>query len=293
MKRIFSILLLGVLLMPALLAQNPKNLNADQLELRSDVFNFLKQEGYMPEIDSDGDIKFKAEGKIYYVSVDAKDENPMYLVFYRPSTYPEKYSKNTLLLATEQLNRYKGVKLVCFNNFYRVGAELYLRSAEAFKGCFYQILNNIDALVSDILEECENVKNSGSSSNGTSPITILSLDVANVDENNNIITDWNSTIYSSQTKYLKPRINFTSSVSSGTFTLYVKLKKNNVLQYNSSTSPNGYTYSVDVSISESGYQTKYLSGWGSVNAGFWSAGTYSFEVWHKGKLLFEKSFYIN
>lgn len=31
------------------------------------VLNYLKEEGYMPSIDSDGDVMFKSEGDTYYV----------------------------------------------------------------------------------------------------------------------------------------------------------------------------------------------------------------------------------
>ena len=31
------------------------------------VLNYLKQEGYMPSIDSDGDVKFKSQGDTYFV----------------------------------------------------------------------------------------------------------------------------------------------------------------------------------------------------------------------------------
>ena len=64
MRRILITALLGLLLLPNLLAQNPKNLNNDQLAMRSALFNFVKQEGYMPEVDSEGDIKVMSVGKI-------------------------------------------------------------------------------------------------------------------------------------------------------------------------------------------------------------------------------------
>ena len=46
-------------------------LNLAQLRLRGDIKNYLQQEGYMPEIDSDGDIKFKKEGDTFYVKINA------------------------------------------------------------------------------------------------------------------------------------------------------------------------------------------------------------------------------
>ena len=55
-------------------------LNLAQLRLRGDIKNFIQQEGYMPEIDEDGDIKFKKEGETFYVMVNSSDVSPMYVV---------------------------------------------------------------------------------------------------------------------------------------------------------------------------------------------------------------------
>ena len=60
-----------------------RDLNSEQLALRNEIMSFLKEEGYMPEIDSDGDIKFKSEGNDFYVTVSATDENPMYVTLFR------------------------------------------------------------------------------------------------------------------------------------------------------------------------------------------------------------------
>ena len=278
MFRIFITALLGLLLLPNLLAQNPKNLNNDQLAMRSDLFNFVKQEGYMPELDSDGDIKFKSEGKNFYISISANDESPMYITFFREFAYPEQYSKRTVVLASEELNRYKGVKILIFKEYYRVCAELYVRDAEPLKGCFYKLINNIDNLVGDIMDECAKVNDTGS--------------VEDQNKDNNIINSWGNTIYSSQTKYLKPRINITSYQNSGKYYIYVKLFKDNVLQRNSTTSPEGYTFSDDITLNGTGNQTINLVGWGSNTSGNWSAGSYRFEVWFKGQLLGSKLFYV-
>jgi len=43
--------------------------------------DFLAQEGYQPSIDSEGDVKFKAEGRTYYVIVDEEDETYFRLLF--------------------------------------------------------------------------------------------------------------------------------------------------------------------------------------------------------------------
>jgi hypothetical protein len=47
----------------------------ERTEMASRCFDYLKTEGYVPEIDGDGDVRFKREGLHYLIIIDAKDEN--------------------------------------------------------------------------------------------------------------------------------------------------------------------------------------------------------------------------
>lgn len=277
-------------------AQSDLEFNSEQLALRTDLFNFLKEEGFMPELDSDGDIKFKSEGQFHYIRVSKTDENPLYVVLFRPFNYPEEYSVETLVMATRNLNLYKGVKVLCFDESFRIGAELYVRNAEPVKAAFYKLLGIIEIVKSDVMEECKNVGTTTSSSGSYSiseiPFIITKMEVANVDYDGNIIQDYGSTIYDFKTKYLKPRIIIKPIRTSGSYTVYVKLYKDNFLQRNTSSSPEDCTYSYSVTISGSSNQTIELSGWGSNNAGQWSIGTYRYEVWYNDYCLGSKKFKI-
>lgn len=142
-------------------------LNANQLHLRTQISNFLKEEGFVPEIDSDGDIKFKYEGKSYYVSVSSTDNTPMYVTMFRPFEYPTEYSKETVKMASAELNLYKGVKLICLNNSFRIQAELYINDAEAFKYAFYKLRSQINNVSDDVIKECDNVQKSTNTNAGT------------------------------------------------------------------------------------------------------------------------------
>ncbi len=44
-------------------------------------FDYLKREGYLPELDRDGDIVFKIEGRTYLIILDENDEPFFRLVF--------------------------------------------------------------------------------------------------------------------------------------------------------------------------------------------------------------------
>ena len=296
MKKYIITLVLGLLMLPGMsFAQSDSEFNSEQLALRADLFNFLKEEGFMPELDSDGDIKFKSEGQAYYIRVSKTDENPMYVVLFRSFNNPDEYSAETIAMASTKLNFYKGVKVLCFDKSFRIGAELYVRNAEPVKSAFYKLKGIIDSIKSDFLDECKKVgtvsSSSGSHTISEIPFIITKLEVANTDENNNVIQGYGETIWDFKTKYLTPRITVKPIKSTGTHTVYVKLYKNGTLSTGTS-SPTGYTYSSKVTISGSSSQVFTLAGWGSSTAGHWSMGEYRFEIWYGDYCIGSKTFQV-
>ncbi len=296
MKRLIITLIIGLLILPTVsLAQNDSEFNSEQLALRTDLFNFLKEEGFMPELDSDGDIKFKAEGSPYFISISKTDENPMYVVMFRQFSNPDEYSAETIVMASKELNLYKGVKVLCFDNSFRIGAELFVRNAEPVKASFYKLKEIIDDVKSAFLDECKNAgavsSSSGSYVISEIPFIVTQLEVGNTDENSNVIQDYGETIWDFKTKYLTPRITVKPFKSTGTYTIYVKLYKDGSLRTGKS-SPSGYTYSSKVAISGNSSQVFTLPGWGSKTAGNWSMGKYRFEIWYGDYCIGSKTFQV-
>ena len=267
-----------------------KDYSDEQLALRNEISIFLKEEGFLPEIDSDGDIKFKFEGRSYYVSISSVDENPMYVNLFIPFNNPDDYSADVVVLATKSLNYYKGVKVVCYDNSFKISAELYLRDADLFKESFYKLMSQIDNVCDDFMDECKNVGNAVASI-AEIPFIITKMEVANVSNDGTIIQDYDKTIYDYKTQYLKPRITIKPYKTSGSYTVYVKLYKDNVLETNNS-SPENYTYSTSVSINGSDSQVLYLSGYGSKKSGTWGIGTYRYEVWINDYCIGSKTFKV-
>ncbi len=292
MKKFIVSLILGLLILPAAsLAQGSSEFSAEQLALRTDLFNFFKEEGFMPEYDTDGDIKFKSEGSTYYLSVSKTDENPMYVTLARYFSYPEEYSKDVVVMATKQLNLYKGVKVLCFDKSIKIGAELFVRSSEPVKGAFYKLRTIINSVCSDVESECAKIGSISSSSASISeiPFLVTKFEVANVEKNGDIIQDYGSSIWDFKTKYLKPRITVRPLKSAGKYTVYVKLYKDGVLDEGSTA---GYSYSDTVTLSGSSSQVITLSGWGRDSAGNWSIGEYRFEVWYNDYCIGSKTFKV-
>mgnify|MGYP007069926914 FL=1 len=291
MKRIITSLVVVLsMFCPIFSWADGKDYSQEQLALRNEISKFLKEEGYAPELDSDGDIRFKSEGHTYYVAVSAVDENPMYLSLYIPFNNPDGYSANDVVLATKELNKYKGVKVVCFDDSFRISGELYLRDAELFKESFYKLMFQIDNVRGDFMDEVK--KSSGSSSSISEiPFLVTKMEVANIEKDGTIIQDYGSTIYDFKSKYLQPRITI-KPFKTGSYTLYVKLYKDNVLQRNTTTSPENFTYSCSITVSDTSSQVKTLLGWGSTTAGQWAQGSYRYEVWINDYCIGSKTFKV-
>lgn len=291
MKRLFLIILTLILAVCPLYSwADSKNYSDEQLALRNEISNFLKEEGFMPEIDSDGDIKFTSDEQTYYVSISTVDENPMYISLFTVSFNPSEYSTDAVVMATKSLNKYKGVKVVCFDTSYNICAELYLRDADLFKESFYKLKSQIDNVRGDFLDECKNIANTTSISE--IPFIVTKMEIANTEYDGTIIQDFGKTIYDFKTKYLMPRITIRPYKTSGSYTIYVKLYKDNVLQRNVSSSPENYTYSKSISINGSSNQVETLIGWGSKKSGTWGAGTYRYEVWINDYCIGSKTFKV-
>ena len=289
MKRLVAILLCAVGL--STIIAYADDLTPSQLKLRNEIKAFLQEEGFMPEIDSDGDIKFKKEGSLYYIKVYSSDTSPMYVALSLGFNKPEGYSDEAIKIAANELNLYKGVKVLCMDNGFSIRGEMYLVSSEAFKYSFYKLMSQISNVRDDFMDELEKVSYSGGTTSSLIPFIITKLEVANTDENSNIIQDYGSTIYDFKTKYLTPRITVQSLGGKGDYTVYVKLYKDGNLRSGSS-SPDGYSYDDEITISGDSSQIITLPGWGSKTAGHWSAGSYRFEIWYGGYCIGSKSFKV-
>ncbi|MCL2196875.1 MAG: YbjN domain-containing protein [Treponema sp.] len=69
-KILLAVLLFGGLFVFPAAAQQPEYTKAD---LQSLYVEYLRNEGYLPSVDPDGDIKFKVGGDNYYIIVDEND----------------------------------------------------------------------------------------------------------------------------------------------------------------------------------------------------------------------------
>ena len=125
---------------------------------------------------------------------------------------------------------------------------------------------------------------------GGSPFSIVSVDVANVTYNGEIINGYGHKIKRWETQYLKPRLKISPN-RIGSFEIKVKLYYDGNLSTGTS-SPAGYSYESTVYVSDLKTQYVVVGGWGNESSGHWGYGNYRYEFYFGDKKIGSKSFSI-
>lgn len=129
-----------------------------------------------------------------------------------------------------------------------------------------------------------------SSSASSGYMNITSLVFANVDYDGNIIDDFGSKLYVSDLRYLKPKVRFRGLGNvDRDVDIDIKIFDGDGELETYSSSPDGYTYEDQVSVTPGVSSEEYLRGWGSKSGGSFSAGLYRYEIWYNNKKLYQQN----
>lgn len=282
-------------------AQNEKvNYPPSIQKVGNEIFNFLKEEGYMPTNEEGaGLIRFKKESIRYLIYLSNEEESPFFVQFQIQafdidSTNVEHVNKLKEYAIIGQ--SIPGVKIIPRNDAAIFAMEFYFHNAEAFKYVFFKCMKQLEFTRKMFTEAWgENPQDTQKRENTVSassiPITITKIKVGITDKDRKVISDYGIPIWEKFTQYLTPQI-ILKAQKTGSCTLYIKLFTPAGLARNDS-SPEGYTYSEKININEIDKSLTYnLTGWGSQTKGFWKKGSYRFEIWLDGKMLGSKTFKV-
>jgi hypothetical protein len=123
-------------------------------ELQAMYVNYLQKEGYVPEIDSDGDVRFKKEGKTYFIAVDDRD-----LEFFRivlaniwEIETEEEYLK-VLIACDGATASTKVAKAHTVRSNVWISTEVFVATPEDFEGVFKRCLSAIGTCKDKFVEK--------------------------------------------------------------------------------------------------------------------------------------------
>lgn len=123
------------------------------------------------------------------------------------------------------------------------------------------------------------------------PIIITDVEVANVDKEGTIETDYGETIHSENTMYFMPKITYTGLRPGESITLHVKLYDPSGKLRQSIALKSDYTWEREVDI-QKGQNEVEIGYWGNSSKGNWGPGTYRFEIWYGEVCLRSHSFMV-
>ena len=173
---------------------------------------------------------------------------------------------------------------------YRTVNPIFVENVELFMGILRKTVSNIkglrnfmaivkgDSLYATIQKDLLLYDNA----NQKPSFKITRIEFANTNADGNIITDFGKPLFNT-IQYLRPRI--TLSCLSGlnqSVTLFIKIFAPDGTLDISSSSPQGFTYSGDIILSN---EVIEFNGWGSPSGNSYQAGNWRYEIWVEGELM--------
>ncbi len=124
------------------------------------------------------------------------------------------------------------------------------------------------------------------------PFVIYSVNIANTDKNDQIITEVYEDIPSKETQYIHTALSIIPRVE-GTYEIGIKfITPDGKVSTADPTFQSPYTFTSTLQINNQ--QLDYATGgWGSENPGTWPAGNYQIEIYYKDRLIYVKQFTIH
>ena len=126
----------------------------DATPLQSRHLTYLRTEGYVPEVDEDGDIRFKREGFTYYIIVD--EEDPEYFRILFPGIWivedPAEHGR-VLAACSEVSRRTKVVKAYLRDDRVNLSVEMLLPDPKDVPAVFPRSMTIFSAARDRFIEE--------------------------------------------------------------------------------------------------------------------------------------------
>lgn len=279
-----SIILFSLCLCLSSFAQQ-QEMSTEARQFKNSLLSFLREEGYAPSSEpGSNQVNFKREGESYWITLTGA--MPVQVSIHINGFTNKDANALALLLACNEVNKDAYYAKAFVDDFGDNGStniviEMPCHNAEEFRYVFSESVKTL-AFAKEKMQESYN-KNQEELAESNKPFEVTACTVCNEDNDGKKINTYGNTIYSSRTKYLKPKLSIKSE-KSGNYTIYYKLLKPDGTLSTGTSSPSGYSSSKSVYI-YSGTREYELSGWGSNTSGHWPAGTYKYEFYCEGASL--------
>ena len=127
----------------------------------------------------------------------------------------------------------------------------------------------------------------------TAYMKIKKVEFGNVMDNGDWIDVCGSVLYSSELMYLKPKIYYDGLVKDDKFiTVDIKIIEPDGGWLKDQDSPVGYTYNYSFTVYSGKDNNKTLTGYGNQFGTSYAPGTYGFELWYEGNMVYRTTFEV-
>jgi len=130
-------------------------------ELQLMYLSYLKKEGYLPKIDSDGDVLFKKEGKNYFIDVEAQQKDPNYFRMVLPNFWSieNDIERLEVLVAADQVNStIKLVKVHTVKDDTWASVQIFVSNQEDFQDFFPRMMSILSGGVELFVKKMREIK---------------------------------------------------------------------------------------------------------------------------------------
>jgi hypothetical protein len=124
----------------------------DKAGMAKVIADFLKQEGYMPNVDNDSILHFKIEGKTYLIVPNEGDDEYFCMIF--PNFWPiesEAERTKAYLASAKATMDTKVAKVYPFGDNLVASVELFVKPFDSFKPLFTRSMNALKAVVDNFI----------------------------------------------------------------------------------------------------------------------------------------------
>jgi hypothetical protein len=114
-------------------------------ELQEMYMDYLREQGYAPSVDSDGDVVFKIEGGSYYIAVDEDDPGYFRIVypnFWEIESEAERQKASAVIMRANRTTKIAKVYITSWDNTC-VDADILLNAPEDFILHFERVISTI------------------------------------------------------------------------------------------------------------------------------------------------------
>lgn len=115
--------------------------------------DYLKEEGYCPRLDEDGDVIFKCEGRHYAILIDPRDECYFRLVYPNFWAIEDDTARQRAIVAAHDVNsRVKVAKVYVVRDDTWASVEMFCSPPQAFQDVFGRSIGALRAAVRGFLD---------------------------------------------------------------------------------------------------------------------------------------------